>query len=168
MNEANLRERTKKLLEVNKIIKRLDVSIRPGAFSLLQGYIISETAPSKEHRGKNKPPHDQVEDPASFFSKHNHEKPSENGLLLSAYHYSQFGTSAFTIEEMEELANGVGVTIPERLDMTFLQAKRDGKKLFLRAGRGAFKPTVHGETFFKKTYEVLKGTRQKTQGAEQG
>jgi hypothetical protein len=67
---------------------------------------------------------------------------------------------------MEALAKEVGVTIPERLDMTFLQAKRHGKKLFLRAGKKAFRPTVHGETFFKKTYQVSKGTQQKQQGAE--
>ena len=64
------------------------------------------------------------------------------------------------------MAGEVGVTIPERLDKTFLTAKRDGKGLFLRVGKGALKPTVHGEAFFKKTYQVSKGTQQKPQVAE--
>ncbi|MEJ0089714.1 MAG: hypothetical protein WDM80_08235 [Limisphaerales bacterium] len=166
MNETILKERTKRLLEINGIIKKLDETIRPAAFLLLQDYVLSVEAPVKNKQSPSTPNDNLEEDREGFFAKHDHEKPSENGLLLSAYHYSQFGASSFTIDEMEALANEVGVTIPERLDMTFLQAKRNGKNLFLRAGKKAFRPTVHGETFFKATYQVSKGKQQKQQLAE--
>ena len=166
MNETTLKEKTKRLLEINEIVKKLDATIRPAAFLLLQDYILSGTAPANDKQLHNNPKDDGDENREGFFSKHNHEKPSENGLLLSAYHYSKYGVSPFTIAEMETLATEVGVTIPGRLDMTFVQAKRDGKTLFCRAGKGAFRPTVHGETFFKKTYQVSKGTHQKQQVPE--
>ena len=166
MNETTLKERTKRLLEVNEIVKKLDETIRPAAFLLLQDYVLASEIPAKNKQLPSTPGDNLDEDREGFFAKHDHEKPSENGLLLSAYHYSQFGASPFTIDEMEALANEVGVTIPERLDMTFLQAKRNSKSLFLRAGKKAFRPTVHGETFFKTTYLVSKGTQQKPLGIE--
>jgi hypothetical protein len=66
------------------------------------------------------------------------------------------------VDEMRELADDVGVTVPERLDMTYLQAKRKGNRLSRRGGRGAFRPTVHGEAFFKEAYKVTKGTSRKS------
>ena len=96
-----------------------------------------------------------------FFEALESEKPSDNALATAAYHYSQYGSAEFSVDEMRDLANDVGVTVPERLDMTYLQAKRKGNRLFRRGGRGAFRPTVHGETFFKQTYNVRKGTGQK-------
>jgi hypothetical protein len=44
MNETTLKERANKLLEINKIIKKLDASIRAGAFLLLQDYVLSGAA----------------------------------------------------------------------------------------------------------------------------
>jgi hypothetical protein len=98
----------------------------------------------------------------AFFAERDSAKPSDNALATAAYHYSEYGSAGFTIDEMRQLADDVGVTIPERLDMTYLQAKRNGNRLFRRGGRNAFRPTVHGESFFKQTYNVQKGTGQKT------
>jgi len=55
----------------------------------------------------------------------------------------------------------VGLTVPQRLDKTLLNAKEKGKALFTRAGRGQFKPTVHGEKYLKEQYSVTKGTQKK-------
>lgn len=137
----------------------------PQLFCLVQDYVLGGERSVTEKQTNETPQNGGDEDAGDFFTKHNHEKPSENGLLLSAYHYSQYGSSPFTIDEMEKLATGVGVTVPARLDMTFLQAKRNGKKLFLRAGKKAFQPTVHGETFFKANYKVSKGKGQKPTAA---
>jgi hypothetical protein len=171
MNESTFKESTKRLLELNKIIKNLDETIRPAAFSLLQDYVycgVSAAAsakPSAEGKIRQQPVevNELSEDRESFFSKFNHDKPSDNALLVSAYYYGQYGASPFSIDELKTLANEVGVTVPERPDMTFKMAQRDGKNLFLRAGRGVYRPTVYGEAFFKKTYEVSKGKLQKPQ-----
>ncbi len=96
-----------------------------------------------------------------FFAALKTEKPSDDALATAAYHYSLYGSGEFSVDEMRELADDVGVTVPERLDMTYLQVKRNGNRLFRRGTRGAFRPTVHGEAFFKQTYNVRKGTAQK-------
>ena len=98
----------------------------------------------------------------AFFAGLKNGKPSDNALATAAYHYSQYGSAEFAVDEIRELANDVGVTVPERLDMTYLQAKRKGNRLFRRGGRGAFRPTVHGEAFFKETYKIKKGTSRKS------
>ena len=96
----------------------------------------------------------------AFFAALKNHKPSDNALATAAYHYSQYGSAEFTVEEMRELMDDVGVTVPERLDMTYLQAKRNGNRLFRRGSRSAFRPTVHGEAFFKEAYKVSKGTNR--------
>ena len=97
----------------------------------------------------------------AFFAGLKNDKPSDNALAVAAYHYAQYGSSEFTVDEMQELADDVGVTVPERLDKTYLAARRKGNSLFRRGGRGAFRPTVHGEAHFKRTYKVSKGTSRK-------
>src|ERR1700722_15763530 len=166
MNEIILKERTKRLFEINKVIKQLDSTIRPAAFLLLQDYALIPATSKTEKQSPASKQHNGEEERTDFFSKFNHSKPSDNAFLLSAHYYSQYGASPFSLEEIETLANEVGVTIPERLDKTFLTDKRGGKSLFLRAGKGAFRPTVHGEAFFKNSYKVSKGTRQKPAVAE--
>jgi hypothetical protein len=59
------------------------------------------------------------------------------------------------------MADDAGVTIPDRLNMTLAAAVENGKQLFASAGRGLFKPTVHGEIYLKTTYGVKKGTKKR-------
>jgi hypothetical protein len=103
----------------------------------------------------------------AFFESLQNKKPSDNALAAAAFHFSQYGSSDFTIDEMRELADDVGITVPERLDMTYLAAKRNGNALFRRSGKGAFRPTVHGERFFRHTYNARKGTARNTAGADE-
>ena len=165
MNESTLKEKTKRLLEVNEIIKKLDETIRPAAFSLLQGYVSGGAIPERESQNSSSAQDNDAGGREEFFSKFSHDKPADNVKLLSAYLYSQYGTSPFSMEEIKKLANDVGVTVPGRPDMTFVAALEDGKHLFQRGGRGEFRPTVYGEAYFKKTYQVSKGKQQKPQGA---
>ena len=166
MNEATLKERTKRLLEINDIIKKLDPTIRPAAFALLQDYVLAGAPAAKQNKSPATSDDDGSEDRERFFSQFPHDKPADNALLIGAYHYTLYGSSPFTTDEIKSMATEVGVTIPERTDITFAQAQREGKNLFLRAGRGGFRPTVHGEAFFKKTYQVSKGKKQKQQNSE--
>jgi hypothetical protein len=166
MDEKGFKDRVTRLKEVNDIIEKLDTSIRAAAFALLESYITEHTSVPRK---KASPSHSTEENGTTmteFFASFSHEKPADNANLLAAHHFREYGSVPFTIEEMKALATEVGVTIPDRLDMTYVQAKRDGKNFFSRAGRGAFKPTVHGELFFKKTYSVAKGKKPKAAANE--
>jgi len=103
------------------------------------------------------------DDREKFFSSFDQKKPADNGLLLAAYLYRRYGTAPFTAVEVNDLAKDVGITIPERVDMTLVNAQRKGKALFRRIGKAEFKPTVHGEAYFKETYKVKKGKAVKKQ-----
>ena len=170
MESGTFHERVKRLKEVNEVIEKLDPAIREGAFSLLASYITGQP-----HRADGK----QQADPATgegeeseqqmteLFGKYPDAKPSENAILIAAWLYSQFGAQPFKLDEMREIAESVGLTIPSSLDMTLKQAQREGKSLFQHSGRSEFKPTVPGELYFKKTYQVPKGTKKRpTQGSE--
>lgn len=166
MDAVAFQERVKRLKEINEVIEKLDPAIREHAFAVLASY-----ATGQPHRptdgahqlgslpeGKG----DQSEILASeLFAKHPEGKPSDNAVLIAAFLYSQYGSQPFKLDEMRGIAESVGVTIPASLDMTLRQAKRDGKSLFQHTGRSEFKPTVHGELYFKKTYEVSTGTKKR-------
>lgn len=165
MESDAFQERVKRLKEVNVVIEKLDPAIREGAFSLLAEYVTGHPHKGKVGAGQEPgdiEPHDQPDTANSeLFAKHRDGKPSDNAVLIAAHLYSQYGAQPFKLDEMRTVADSVGVTIPTSLDMTLRQAQREGKLLFLHTGRSEFKPTVHGELYFKKMYQVSKGTKQR-------
>ena len=161
MNASDYRDRVKRLKEVNSVVKTLEPAIREGAFELLKGYITSGAPEKRAKDGPKKSHTNDSTDGKDFIATFDHEKPSDNAKLIAAYYYREYGSAAFSLDEVRETAEDVGVTIPARLDMTLQGAVKDGKKLFRRAGRGKFKPTVHGEKYMKDTYKVSKGTKKK-------
>jgi hypothetical protein len=164
MENSTFHERVKRLNEVNEVIGKLDPAIREQAFLLLAEYVTGQpskaqtrhqaTAPSGEDNPSELPT-------TELFAKHTDGKPSDNAVLIAASLYSQYGAQPFKLDEMRAIAESVGITIPTSLDMTLRQAQRDGKALFQHTGRSEFKPTVHGELYFKKTYQVTKGTKKR-------
>ena len=171
MENSTFQERVSRLKEVNEVIEKLDPAIREVAFSLLAGYVTgqpykgTEGAPSADV-SPNDGDLSEMET-IELFSKYPDGKPSDNAVLIAASLYSQYGAQPFKLDEIRAIADSVGVTIPSSLDMTLKQAQRDGKALFQHTGRSEFKPTVSGEIYFKKTYQVAKGTKKRpAQGAE--
>lgn len=165
MDEKTFQERVKKLIEVNKVVEKLDPAIRAESFKILQSYIIGKEKVTGGGGESSKETEQQDDDKESFFKQFDHTKPSDNALLIAAYLYSQFGASPFSSEDVQELADDVGITIPSRCDMTFKQAQKKGKNLFAIVGRGKYKPTVHGEAYLKETYKVKKGRKIKASEA---
>jgi hypothetical protein len=165
METTTFQERVKRLKEVNEVIEKLDPAIREEAFSLLAGYV---TGQPYKRVGINDPATDFSEEGGEsvrlaeeLFARYPDGKPSDNVVLTAAFLYSQYGAQPFKLDEIRAIAESVGLTIPTSLDMTLRQAKRDGKSLFQHTGRSEFKPTVHGELYLKKTYQVAKGTKKR-------
>lgn len=155
-----LEEKVKKLKEIDRIIKLLDPSIREASFKILESYITDiKVLEKKEEKTDHKVGLELEKE--EFFTKLKHDKPSDNILSIAAYHYSKYGVTPISSDEIKNIASDVGVIIPNRPDMTIKRAQKDGKNLFSVAGRGKYKPTVHGEKYFKDTYKVLKGTMKK-------
>lgn len=163
MESNTFQERVQRLKEVNEVIEKLDPAIRQGAFSLLTEYVTghahkNKAAPQESH---TKPAEQEDPQSSNLYARFRDAKPSDNAVMIAADLYSQYGNQPFTLDEMRNIADSVGVTIPSSLDMTLKQAQRDGKLLFQHSGRSEYKPTVHGELYFKKTYQVSKGTKQR-------
>jgi hypothetical protein len=162
MDKALFQERVKRLKEADQVIKLLDPAIRAAAFDLLQPYITGSKQdspkPPKENRDLSAADTNMM---STLLAKFDHKKPSDNVMLIAAYHFSQFGVAPLSFQEVRTIAEGSGLTIPGRLEMTFSSAARSGRKLFSSAGRGQVKPTVQGEQFLKETYGISKGTLPK-------
>jgi hypothetical protein len=169
MDSVVFEERVKRLQEVNGVIKDLEPAIQAAALALLTEYVTGHSAERKQTPPTNtdNTSEQSLQGTAEFFAKFPDGKPSDNAVLIAAHLYGQYGAEAFKLDEIREIARSVGLTIPTSLDMTLKQAQRDGKSLFQHSGRGEYKPTVHGELYFKKTYQVTAGKKRlPSQGAE--
>jgi hypothetical protein len=102
------------------------------------------------------------QDLAAFFSREGEMKAADNALLCAAYHFSEYGGVPFSISEIQQIAADAGVIVPDRPDMTFVQATKQGRKLFQRAGRGSFKLTATGGLVFGERWGVKPGRKPKT------
>jgi hypothetical protein len=108
-----------------------------------------------------------VSDPnqlAIFFNREGKQKPSDFAHLCAAYHFSQYGTSAFSLDDLRTIASDAGVVLPDRLDMTLKKAGKDGKKLFQISGRNSYKPTASAGVFFYEKWQVRPGSKTKELG----
>ncbi|MBV9464369.1 MAG: hypothetical protein JO317_09090 [Verrucomicrobiae bacterium] len=162
MSSEKIADRIAVLKQINSIVKELEPEIRAPAFEMLKGLLNTRSV------GAGDAETDEGEDESieDFFSRFDQEKPSDNALLITAWFFSQYGCEGFSLDEIRLTARQVGLTIPERIEMTLASAARDGRNLFQKAGRGKFKPTVFGEGYLKKTYNVKKGTRKKMESSE--
>jgi hypothetical protein len=163
MNEAEFKEAVKRLKEVNEVISKLEADVRSLAMDVLEPYARGGR-PAPVKREKRESATDGIDhggDEAEFFSGHEKEKPADRVYRITAWFYSQYGSAEFEWTEIKTVADRVGLTVPARVDMTLAQSADKGKKLFRRAGKGKFAPTVTGEEFLKSKFGVRKGTRKR-------
>lgn len=167
MDDKEFKWRSDRLEQVAKVLEKLPAEIRVAAFELVKGFVTGQTAEVRTKvKSAEAPGSTPLRSEEEFFASFDNDKPSENAKLIAAWFYREYGADPFSIDEIREKADAVGITIPARVDMTFLQAKEKGKKLFARAGTGKFKPTVHGEANLKATYSIKKGTKKRAEVGE--
>jgi hypothetical protein len=165
MDIKAFQECVNRIKEVNAVIEKLESEIREPAFALLSEYITGHTEKSgvsEAQLPRDDGPQNQPSIAGSdLFAKHPEGKPSDNAVLIAADLYSQYGAQPFTLDEVRAIADSVGITVPKSMNMTLNAAQREGKLLFQHTGRNEYKPTVHGELYFRKKYQVSKGTKQR-------
>jgi hypothetical protein len=151
---------------INRFVSTLDPAVRSAAFELLLPLYIGSPAsrtgaakasPLNLGQGASESEPAAALDMETFFATVNHDKPHENVHQIGAWLYSRHGLFPITARDVRDIADRVGLTIPDRPDATMRAAKEEGKILYKRSGDG-FQPTVHGERYYKTTYRVRKGT----------
>jgi hypothetical protein len=160
-NSSLIKETTQKLNEINKTISKLDPAIRLEAYNRLAPMYFGD---GQSHPDKNDKNNAGIqissEDKEKFFEELE-DDPTENVKHIVAWFYSQYGSIPISVQMIEEEANNLGRTIPNRSDNTMRQGKdqkKNGKSLFRKNGKG-WQLTVPGEMFVKKTYGVKKGNK---------
>ena len=155
-----------KLLEMNKLIAKLDPAIRAAAFDIMVPYYFEDKPAARKTKedktkaggGTSSKEDVDVSDLGAFIENFEHAKPADNVMLLVAWLYSQYGTYPIQVKEIKELSDASGLVTPSRPDNTMRQAKDKSKGLFSQQGKG-WKLTVSGELFVKNTYNVKKGNK---------
>ncbi|MEM8835111.1 MAG: hypothetical protein AAGD00_04745 [Planctomycetota bacterium] len=161
-----LDEAQKLLLEINKTVSKMDETVRERAFDLLVGLAFGGKAPTKPPApakssggSASSTPATNSADLGEFLNNFNHDKPSDSVKVLVAWLYSQYGKYPISLEEIKALEKETGLTVPDRLDMTFKGSKKGGKNLFSSSKRGHYQLTTVGELAIKEAYGVSKGNK---------
>lgn len=160
-----------RLLAVDDLVAKVDESVRPAAFDLLSAFVLTGVVAGVE-KGESECGGKPAPDPSErighddlrtggreFLAQHHGETPADSVKAIAAYLYSIFGSSEFAVAEVQSIADGAGVTVPARVDVTLNGATVKSKKLFRKVRSGVYQPTVHGEAYFKEQFLVRKGTR---------
>lgn len=153
----------KKLTEINSFISQLEPEIRLASFEVLKPYFFGKVQHVDDSLSEEiRQPESIVAkgDVRDFFASFDPQKPADSTLILAAWFYTQRGNSAFTLEELKDLFDEVGTPRPERINMTLNACARKGKKLFMNAGHGKFRPSVNGENYFKSEMNLRPGKAQ--------
>ncbi len=94
----------------------------------------------------------------TFFEPLDTKVPAHALEAIVAWYYAQNGPVVVTKTMVNDLADKVGLTIPQRSDMTLRVAKNEGKKLFVHFGKG-YKLTTAGELYIKKKIPNSEGEK---------
>lgn len=155
-----------RLLEVNKVVEKLDSTIKVAAFEFLKPYIVGESIKLPKHEdgtggGSDDDDTGSSGDLSGLVEKYGSiEKPADNARVLTAWWFSQYGSAPFSMKWIKKMGKSTGLTIPKKPAMTFRQAKSNKKDVYSAVGKkGLFEITVAGETFLRTTYKVKKGTK---------
>ncbi len=161
MASDDLKKITDKLIEINKVITKLDPAIRGQAFELLEPFFFEDALQDQKGGGakKKKKRETLAEGKEEFFNSNEHDKPKDNVSLIVAWLYSQYGVFPISRVMLDEEASDAGLTIPERSDNTMRQTKQKRKSLF-RQKSGGWQLTVAGEAYMKEKYSVKKGNKE--------
>lgn len=165
MDKKLFTDTASKLHEIGKAISKLPPEIRALAFSFLSDYALSGDAEISVKKGSQKSKSFQVGSNVTiekFFTTHGNDDPINNVKAIAAYLYSEYGLTPIKKNHLREMADKIGITIPNRPDMTIRVAKDNGKVLFKGSSAG-FVPTVTGELYLQKTYGIKKGNKQREQ-----
>lgn len=153
----------KKLAEINSFISQLEPEIRLVSFEVLKPYFFGRFQHLDDSQSEEVQQSGSIVtkgDVRDFFASFDPQKPADSTLVLSAWLYTQRGNSAFTLEELYELFDEVGTPRPNKVNMTLKACARKGKKLFMNAGHGKFRPSVNGENYFKSEMNLRPGKAQ--------
>jgi len=133
MDKKAFAELQERLLEVNKVITKLDSSIRVAAFDFLRPYILGRNIKAPLH---HEPPAEDTDDAptadlAGLVEKYgSDDKPSDNARLLSAWWFSEYGSAPFSMKWVKATGGSKGLTMPDKPDMTYRSAKVNRKNLY--------------------------------------
>jgi hypothetical protein len=166
------RDILKRMKEVEQTVLELHESVRGAAFAMMEGYVLGEArvsgapfvGPTEAMRDGDLLGDD--EDIASFFSGREIEKPADAVYAAAGYLYSQYGSAPFTTDDIKDVADQVGLTVPGRIDMTLRNARRNKKALFRASKSGQWAPTTTGELMLKETFDIKKGRKKRAANGE--
>lgn len=160
----------RRMKEVEEAVLDLDESVRGAAFSMMERYILGDSAGPKtpERIGASGPGgsdrgdggNDVVDGVEAFFADREITKPADAAYAIAGYFFSQYGSAPFTMEDVQELADQVGLTLPDRPDNTFRNATKSKKSLF-RLKDGAWTTTTMGELVLKETFGIKRGRKKR-------
>ena len=85
-----------------------------------------------------------------IIAKNSNLRPGQKAAVVAYNLMKKNGATQFKLNELRELYTDIGLTPPDRFDMTLKSAVIKSNKLFKTVGRDAYALTFHGQELGKK------------------
>ena len=85
-----------------------------------------------------------------ILKKNDNLRPGHKAAVVAFHRMKSNRTDKLSLDELRQLYDDIGLTPPDRLDMTIRSAISDGNKLFKRMGQGFYGLTYHGQELAKR------------------
>jgi hypothetical protein len=165
MDKAGFDERAERLKQVSAVISDLDPTIRSDAWQMLKVFVTGGASPTTKPGGGGGDQTSSLDEAASppadvqaLVDKFESHADIENALLVLAIIFMQHGRGPFTTSLVKSIATEQNLPIPQRVDVSFRNIKRDGSDLLRKGADGRWKITPAGENWIKETYSVKRGS----------
>jgi hypothetical protein len=173
VNEDQYNQTVARLRTVNDVIKELDPALRAEALEILRPYISQAGADDAADEGEARETTTRAKrsnreageklDIKALLDEHAGDVAAQNGFLIAAILYAQYGTGPYEVKELRRFADEHNLLFPEQFNNQVGKAKRDGQRVFRKVKDG-WQITVHGEKWLRETYKVSRGTQAKPDG----
>jgi len=165
LSEGEYKEVVERLRAVNEVIKDLEPAVQEAAVAILRPYLVGDGAPTPAARtdaGNQTPPAVTPTgsgiDIEALLDEHAGDSATENGFLVAAIFYAQYGKGPYEVKELKRFADEHALLFPEQFHKSVGKVKRDGANVF-RKVTGGWQITTHGEKWMRKTFHVSRGTQ---------
>lgn len=85
-----------------------------------------------------------------IINKNKDLRPGQKAAVIAYYLLKKNGAEEFKLDDLKKVYADIGVTPPDRMDMTLKAAFSKGNKLFKTVGRNCYGLTFHGKELAKQ------------------
>lgn len=141
------------ILALNTVLTALDplpLEDRKRVIAAASAFLFEQGQSLEGPKGSGEQKNEIKGDIGHVIAKNGNLRPGQKAAVIANYLLAKKGVDDFKLEELKKLYVDIGITPPDRMDMTLKGAFSKGNKLFRATGRNSYGLTFHGKELAKQ------------------